>query len=107
MGDRLSLFEKAVLQKILFGDLSELTNLRSQIEMFQEVRRELTGVGFYLDFTVSANVPKMAGYNVQLGNDVVAEIDGLNHGAGFVLFYRRWYSYDASKDLAMVSLGRQ
>ena len=49
-------------------------------------RRECTGVGFYCDIEVDSNAPTVRG-DFHIG-DVHGELDGLAHGAGFVLFIR-------------------
>lgn len=100
MKNTLSLLEKAVLEKILFGDLPEMIKLRRQIEQCAVVKRELTGFGFYTTFSVSENIPRSPGFDTKLG-DVVGQIEGLCYGAGFLLYIAdgiidmlEGYSYD-------------
>jgi hypothetical protein len=100
MKNSLSLLEKAVLEKILSGDLPEMIKLRRQIEQCVVVKRELTGFGFYTTFSVSEDIPRSPGFDTKIG-DVVGEIEGLRNGAGFLLYIAdgiidmlEGYSYD-------------
>jgi hypothetical protein len=82
----LNAIESAVLGKLLEGDLPELERLRAQAARLHVTKRELTGVGFYTAFGHPADVvPLKAPRRMRFG-DVLADIDGLAHGAGFVLF---------------------
>lgn len=91
--------EQAVLAKLLAGDHPVLANLRAQVRRARLSKREMTGVGFYCDFEVDDGTPTVRG-DFHLG-DVQADVAGLEHGAGFVLFVRsglvstlEGYSYD-------------
>ena len=95
----LTKFELAVMEHMLNGDEPNLSVLRAQLVQ-ATICRTLTGVGFYVDFEVPDNCPKIAHASCHIG-DVEAEIDGLVHGAGFVLFIAdgkitqlEAYSYD-------------
>lgn len=77
-------FEQAVLQKLLSGNHPVLETLRQQMEHARLASRENTGVGFYCDFEIPETAPTVS-RDLQLG-DVHAEIEGLDRGAGFVLF---------------------
>ena len=77
-------FEQAVLDKLLAGNHPVLATLRCQSEHGRLIKRENTGVGFYCDFDVDADA-SVVQRDFQIG-DVHAEIEGLAHGAGFVLF---------------------
>lgn len=96
-------FETAVLAKLLAGDHPVLAALRSQVERARLVSRDYTGAGFYCTFAVPADVPPLSQHlDFQFG-DVNAKINGLEHGAGFVVFVRggrldtlEGYSYDES-----------
>jgi hypothetical protein len=97
--------EYAVMSQLLRGDCAVLKALRDQFSVSRVKSREATGVGFYLNFDVSNDFP---GVHVELEckrdfevGDVEAEIDSLQHGAGFVLFIRdgrisflEGYTYD-------------
>jgi len=78
-------FERAVLCKLLSGDHPVLALLRQQLEVCRCTKREATGVGLYTDLDVSAYTGPRPQLDLKFG-DVVAEIDGLEQGAGFVLY---------------------
>ncbi len=91
--------EQAVLGKLLEGDNTVLATLREQAGRARLTKRENTGAGFYCDIEVDGDAPTVRG-DFHLG-DVQAEIRGLDHGAGFVLFVRdgrinmlEGYTYD-------------
>src|SRR5262245_46547445 len=77
--------ERAVLQKLLSGDHPVLALLREQVKVCRCTKREFTGVGFYDYLDVSAYTGPRPDINLKLG-DVIAEIDRLQHGAGFILY---------------------
>ena len=78
-------FEKAVMDKFLSGDDPILSALRRQFKVASLKQRESTGVGFFTSFTFSDGVKTLGPKaSFKLG-DVYAEIDGLEHGAGFLL----------------------
>lgn len=93
-------FERAVLEKLLAGDHPVLAVLRAQAQAARLASREYTGVGFYLSFDVPPEAPALLTQNFHFG-DVNAAVDGLQHGAGFVVFVGggrlemlEGYSYD-------------
>lgn len=83
--DELNEFERAVLNALLSGDGSTLKVLREQARVARLVSRESTGVGIFLNFEVPTSAPSLSERDFAFG-DVFAEIEGLRHGAGFVLF---------------------
>jgi hypothetical protein len=92
--------EQAVLQKLLNGDHLLLNSLRRQLEACRVDSREFTGAGFYTTFVLDEGVEERAGGDLKFG-DVIAQIDGLKHGAGFLLYVKagalkmlEGYSYD-------------
>jgi hypothetical protein len=96
----LTTLEQAVMQALLDGDDDILSILREQLKTTLVVKREMTGVGFYTTFEVSADVPRADNRSFKFG-DVVASITGLKHGAGFLLYVKlgvlqmlEGYSYD-------------
>lgn len=84
----LSTFEQAVLDKLLAGDLPALATLRAQAGRARLMRRELSGVGFFCTLDVPADAPRLDALGRFTIDDVNAEVTGLAHGAGFVLFVR-------------------
>ena len=81
-------FEQAVLDKLLTGDHEVLAALRRQANSARLTKRERTGVGFYCWFEVGPDAPLVQGRGDFEIDDVHAEVAGLAHGAGFVLFIR-------------------
>jgi hypothetical protein len=79
--------ERAVLEKLLAGDHPTLVALRAQAEAGRLAGREHTGVGFYCSFEVPPDVPSAGPRDFEV-DDVIGELQGLAHGAGFVLFVR-------------------
>jgi hypothetical protein len=84
-------FEQAVLDKLLAGEHPVLTTLRGQVAKARVVSRERTGVGFFCTFDVPSDAPAVASPQDFELSDVDADVDGLAHGAGFLLFVRRGY----------------
>jgi hypothetical protein len=82
----LNKLEMAVLDKLLAGDHSALSCLRAQRERIHVTRREYTGVGFFTEFGHPNDTSRLATSKRIVFGDVLAEIDGLEHGAGFLLF---------------------
>lgn len=86
-GERLSRLEHEVLQMFLASDDPRSAVLRQQLRLTTVARRELTGVGFFTYLAVPATAPRapLGADEVRL-TGVLAEMDGLEHGAGFVLY---------------------
>ena len=79
--------EQEVLNELLLGDYPPLAELRQQVPVAWVVERELTGVGFFTTLAVPRDAARarLPRTDVRLtGAD--AEIEGLEHGAGFVLY---------------------
>lgn len=92
--------ETAVLRMILNGDHPVLNLLRPQLDACRAEKRWFTGVGFFTALYVDIATVVQPKLKVTFG-DVLAEISGLKHGAGFVLFVENGllktlegYSYD-------------
>jgi len=62
--------------------------VRQQLAHAAVAKREFTGVGFFTDFSVSADAPVRRDLASMEISDVGAEFSSLQHGAGFVLFIR-------------------
>jgi len=83
----LNRLEKVVLDAMLAGDDDQSRALREQASHATVLHRELTGVGFYTDLSVPDSIPRIKNHgSVWLGDEVVADIEGLELGAGFLLF---------------------
>lgn len=98
--ETLSLFEQAVLDKLLAGNDPALVTLRAQAERVRIRARETTGVGFFCFFDVPDDAALLGHATFHFG-DVDASMSGLSHGAGFVLFVKdgrldrlEGYTYD-------------
>ena len=85
--ENLTEFERAVLDKLLAGDHPVLAALQAQARAARLVSRKYTGAGFFLSFDVPLDVPILATKDFHFG-DVNAAVDGLQYGAGFVMFVR-------------------
>jgi hypothetical protein len=81
-------FETQVMHKLLEYNDSVFNILREQFKVAKVIDRQLTGVGFFLEFYLPADAAIIpAGLSFEI-NDVVAEIDELKNGAGFVLYVK-------------------
>lgn len=100
----LTQFEHAVLAKLLDGDHPALPALRAQLRACKVTGREATGHGFFTNLSVDRGVEPVPGAVSRMRiADVGADIEGLEHGAGFVLFvtdgfmdFLEGYSYGES-----------
>ena len=88
----LNRFERAVLVKLLHGDHPTLSALREQLQACRVINREFTGHGFFTNLTVDPSAARIPNPVPRLQvSDVGADIKGLEHGAGFVLFVTDGY----------------
>ena len=85
---------------LLAGDHPTCAILREQYARASIRHVELTGVGFFVDYEVPADVARTLPASFAGGN-VSIEVEGVTHGAGFVLFVRdgvlsmlEGYTYD-------------
>jgi len=78
--------EREAMSMLLAGDDPDLHALSAQFNIATAIRREMTGVGFYVDFHVP-DCHRLGDRNFEIG-DVSAEIDGLEYGASFIVFVR-------------------
>lgn len=78
--------ENEVLSKLLEGDHTELVELRRQLSLASVKSREMTGVGFFLEFELPDEVmPTTLPPRATFG-DVIAQVPCLKHGIGFIIF---------------------
>src|SRR4051812_30492151 len=84
----LNALETAVLDMLLAGDHPVLACLREQRAAATIVSRSFSGVGFFVDFAVPDSAARCGSKPDYTLSDVEATIDGLAHGAGFVIFVR-------------------
>jgi len=79
--------EDQVLQDMLIGNDERLAVLRDQLKRSTVKERDMTGVGFFLYIKVPVDVPRLANLpNLLIDKGLKAEIEGLDYGAGFVLW---------------------
>ncbi|TET06849.1 hypothetical protein E3J79_00620 [Candidatus Dependentiae bacterium] len=79
-------FEKKIMGKLLYGSNHILPILRKQYEKAQIKNRKFTGVGFFTDFIVPKDVPRLPNLkSFHLGN-VAGKINGTD--IGLVLFIK-------------------
>jgi|CXWL01.1.fsa_nt_gi hypothetical protein len=97
--------EAEVLNWLLAGEDPVLLGLRNQLAIASVISREMTGHGFYLHFSIPPSTSKL---HEKLPckpsfcfGDVNASVEGLNHGAGFLLWvtngvldFLEGYTYD-------------
>jgi len=80
--------EKAVIDALLQKSGEPFESIRQQLAHSSVTKREHTGVGFFTEFTLPADAPVRRDLpDATLGN-VGAELPGVQHGAGFLLFIR-------------------
>ena|SRR5438105_10652676 len=86
---RLTDLERSVLDKILHGDAPILRALQQQAASAVVSERELTGTGFMTRLTLPRAVPRapVKPGMIRFG-DVEAQIEGLQYGAGFLVYVR-------------------
>jgi hypothetical protein len=87
--DTLTALEEAVLEKLLSGESEGYRILQKQIPALRVTERKMTGVGFFTSFSLADEAPKLPDEASLEISDVGAEINDLEHGAGFVLFIRK------------------
>jgi hypothetical protein len=84
--NKLTELERAVILKLLNADEPAFGVLRAQVETLNVSEREFTGVGFYTELNVPETVTRISANATFKIGDVDAEIKGLKHGAGFLLY---------------------
>jgi hypothetical protein len=85
MSDQTEL-EKQVLEKLLQGDDENLGVLREQARHAKVARRELTGAGFFTEFSLPAGILRLPDRPAFKIGDVNGTADNLKHGLGFLLY---------------------
>jgi hypothetical protein len=83
--------ERAVLSAICEMDPEDRSALEAQLSTATFRSRENTGAGFYTRFSVD-HESSAAIRGVQLKYGPPANIDGLNHGMGFILWLKDGYT---------------
>jgi len=93
MTERLSALERAVLDLLLSREEDGYEALREQLTTAEVIARRMTGAGFFTDLGVSQDAPRAPssvgnplGHGKAHEQDVFADIEGMEYGAGFVLW---------------------
>ena len=102
MADDLTLLERDVIATILRPAHPVMNALRRQFERCHVASRQMTGVGFFTDLDIGTDFePAPVKPGRIFLQDVTATIEGLERGAGFVLFvqdgvldFLEGFSYD-------------
>jgi hypothetical protein len=99
--NNLTTLEQQVLDMLVHGQNEVLTILRQQAQKLQVSSREMTGVGFYSEFLVPPDVPRVPGDPTFKLGDVNGTADNVSHGLGFILYVKNGalsmlegYTYD-------------
>jgi hypothetical protein len=79
--------ENELIRVLLQGDHPALVALRQQYAAAQVVSREFSGVGFFTRYAIPENVPLVVPSSFA-GGDVDLQLEGVQYGAGCVLFVR-------------------
>jgi hypothetical protein len=80
--------EQRVLEMLLAGEDLELAVLRAQLNGASLARREFSGAGFFTHLSVPTELPRLKGRARLVLGDLYAEVTGLKHDAGFLLFVK-------------------
>lgn len=86
MSDDLCQLEERAIELLLAGDVPALQVLRNQYRVAKVIDRTLTGAGFFTRFEIPITAPRIEQNRRRVLSDVVADIPGLDYGAGFALF---------------------
>jgi hypothetical protein len=81
-------FDRTILDALLAGDLLELAILRAQASVADVRERRMTGVGFFTNFLIPPDAPRLDVSGQRVISGVGAELEGVDHGVGFLLFVR-------------------
>ena len=75
---------------IEFSDLSDESKeiLYKQCEAAESKDRNITGAGFFVDFNIPDNAPRLSEKKNCHLNSVSAEINGVQNAVGFILFIK-------------------
>ncbi len=78
--------ESRALEMLLAGDNNELAVFRTQLNDATVASRKFTGVGFFTQLSVPAELPRVKNRPGLVISDLYAEVSGLEHEASFLLF---------------------
>lgn len=86
--DEFTPLERAVMDKLLEGDEPESIALRAQWHAATVASRDYSGVGFFTELKVPAELTLPDKPPRLTISGVIAFIEGIPHGAGFVVFVK-------------------
>jgi hypothetical protein len=99
---KLTTLENRVLEMLLRGEDEPLSVLRQQAKQARVSSRKTTGVGFYTEIEIPAELPRVAGRPTFKLGDVNGTADNIKDGLGFLLYVTEGalsmlegYTYDA------------
>jgi len=85
--------ERAAIETLVSREKPGYSELRRQLDSCRVTSREMTGVGFFTGLEVDPSAPPAPksvgnplGHGHRFPDDAYADVDGLEHGAGFVLW---------------------
>ena len=81
-------FDRTILDALLAGELPELAILRAQASVANVRERKMTGVGFFTNFSIPPDAPRLEVAGQRVISGVGAELEGVDQGVGFLLFIR-------------------
>lgn len=106
-------FEIQLMLMLLNGEDDVLRILREQLTNCEVCSRKMTGTGFFSTFRVDDKIESLPSNKSFKFGDVHAEVPGLKHGAGFLLYIDKGrldmlegYTYDEGwpKDITKFQL---
>jgi hypothetical protein len=74
------------MKMLLQGDDPVRATLRKQFEVAEVVKKKMTGVGCFIDFNIPANAPCVLNKQTLQISGVIAQVEGITNGIGFLLF---------------------
>jgi hypothetical protein len=83
--------EVEVLEMLVAGDAPSMRRLQGQVAVCRVRERERSGAGFFTKLRVDPSKVEPIDVGPARLGDVVAEIEGLQHGAGFILWIAQGY----------------
>jgi hypothetical protein len=83
--------EVGVLEMLVAGDAPSMRRLQGQVAECRVRERERSGAGFFTKLGVDPSEVEPIDVGAARLGDVVAEIEGLQHGAGFLLWIAQGY----------------
>jgi hypothetical protein len=78
--------ERKALEMLLAGDHPSLAVLREQLALADVAGRRFSGVGFFTELRVPPSARRLDDVPRLIIHDVYAEVSGLEHPVGFLLF---------------------